>query len=77
MSSTEDKVRKILREMRPFLQAEGGDLEFLGMVGNTVRLRLTSANNTCPSGSHKARIERRLREEIPQIEGVEVVNVFT
>ena len=47
------------------------------MMGNTVRLRITSANNTCPSGSHKARIERRLREEIPQIEGVEVVNVFT
>ncbi|MFH0793877.1 MAG: NifU family protein [bacterium] len=62
--------------MRPFLRAEGGDIELIGMVGNTVRLRLTSANNTCPSGSVKSRIEHRLREEIPHIEAVEVVNVY-
>jgi Fe-S cluster biogenesis protein NfuA len=66
----EEKIRKRLEELRGMLQADGGDLEVVGIAGKTVSLRLTGACGGCPHAKMtiKSGIQRILREEIdPEI----------
>ncbi|MCA9707247.1 MAG: NifU family protein, partial [Myxococcales bacterium] len=66
------RVREVLDECRPLVQADGGDIELLDVQGGTVHLRLTGNCVGCPSSQATLRqgIERRLRARIPQIEGI-------
>ncbi|GAB4289659.1 MAG: NifU family protein [Myxococcota bacterium] len=68
----EERVTEVLDKVRPALQADGGDVEFLGMDGNLVKLRLTGACHGCPMSmmTLKMGIEAALKELIPEIEGV-------
>ncbi|UDQ98583.1 NifU family protein [Lentisphaerota bacterium WC36G] len=66
----EDKIRERLNELRVHLQADGGDLEVVEVIGKTVKLRLQGACGTCPHATItiKDGLERILREEIdPEI----------
>jgi Fe-S cluster biogenesis protein NfuA len=62
----EAQVLAALEEIRPALQADGGDLEFIDMVDKTIRLRLRGACGTCPYAvmTLKNGIERVLRETV-------------
>lgn len=62
----EDKIREKLNELRIHLQADGGDLEIVGIDGKNVQLRLQGACGTCPHATMtiKNGLERILREEI-------------
>jgi Fe-S cluster biogenesis protein NfuA len=73
LALTPDNVEKILDEMRPYLMADGGNVELVEIDGPIVRLRLQGACGTCPSSTMtlKMGIERRLREFIPEIDEVE------
>ncbi|MCB9715946.1 MAG: NifU family protein [Myxococcales bacterium] len=64
------RVREVLDECRPLVQADGGDIELLDVQGNVVHVRLTGNCVGCPSSQATLRqgIERRLRARIPQIE---------
>ena len=68
----EQRVLEILDKVRPALQADGGDVQFEGMVGNFVKVRLTGACHGCPMSTItlKMGIEAALQEAIPEIEGV-------
>ena len=45
----EEQVRVIIEQkIRPLLQADGGDIEFHGMEGKKVKVRLTGACHGCP-----------------------------
>ncbi|MFQ5862026.1 MAG: NifU family protein [Candidatus Brocadiales bacterium] len=70
-----EKVKKILEEIRPALQADGGDIEFVGIDNDVVKVRLKGACGTCPSSlvTLKMGVEARLKEEIPEVECVEAV----
>lgn len=70
-----EKVKQILNEIRPALQADGGDIEFIGVNGGVVKVRLKGACGTCPSSliTLKMGVEARLKEEIPDLECVEAV----
>ena len=59
--------------MRPYLIADGGNVELVEIDGPIVKLRLQGACGTCPSSTMtlKMGIERRLKEFIPEIEEVE------
>lgn len=68
-------VEMVLDEMRPYLMADGGNVELVGLDGPIVKLRLKGACGSCPSSAMTLRmgIERRLREVIPEIGEVEQV----
>ena len=70
---TPNNVEQVLDEMRPYLMADGGNVELVEIDGPVVRLRLQGACGSCPSSTVtlKMGIERRLREMIPEIAEVE------
>ncbi len=70
-----EKVEKVLEEIRPSLQADGGDVELVAVEGNTVKVRLTGACAGCPMSQLTLAfgIEKILKERIPEIEKVEAV----
>ncbi|WP_267384390.1 NifU family protein [Cyanobacterium sp. uoEpiScrs1] len=75
MTLTRDNVEQVLDEMRPYLMADGGNVELVGIDGPIVKLRLQGACGSCPSSTMTLRmgLERRLREMIPEIAEVEQV----
>jgi Fe-S cluster biogenesis protein NfuA len=72
---TSENVETVLDEMRPYLIADGGNVELVDIDGPIVKLRLQGACGSCPSSTMTLRmgIERRLREFIPEIAEVEQV----
>ncbi|MGB4406207.1 MAG: NifU family protein [Sphaerochaeta sp.] len=58
-----DKVKKALEDIRPSLQNDGGDIEFISMDGNDVTVRLVGACAGCPMSQMtlKSGVERYLR----------------
>jgi Fe-S cluster biogenesis protein NfuA len=75
MELTSENVETVLDEMRPYLIADGGNVELVELDGPVVKLRLQGACGSCPSSTMTLRmgIERRLRESIPEIVEVEQV----
>lgn len=71
----EDKVKELVEDIRPRLQMDGGDIEFIGLEDGVVKVRLQGACHGCPSASYtlKLGVERYIREKLPEIK--EVVNV--
>jgi Fe-S cluster biogenesis protein NfuA len=73
----EDKVKEVLETLRPYLQMDGGDLEFVELTDeNIVKVRLKGACSGCPGAAYtlKMGIERKLKEAIPEVEAVEAVS---
>ena len=69
-------VKRIINLVRPAMQADGGDVELVGVSpeGN-VQIRFHGACVGCPS-SHltlQAGLERNLRERVPEVKSVEAV----
>jgi Fe-S cluster biogenesis protein NfuA len=75
LALTMDNVETVLDELRPYLMADGGNVELAEIEGPIVKLRLQGACGSCPSSAMtlKMGIERRLREKIPEIVEVEQV----
>ena len=76
MALTLENVEKVLDEMRPFLMADGGNVEVVELDGPIVKVRLQGACGSCPSSTMtlKMGIERKMRECIPEVS--EVVQVL-
>ena len=76
MALTLENVEKVLDELRPFLMADGGDVEVVELDGPIVKVRLQGACGSCPSSTMtlKMGIERKMRESIPEVS--EVVQVL-
>ena len=77
MEQLQETVKKVLAQIRPTLQRDGGDVEFVGLQeeGKVVQLRLRGACGGCPGATMtlKMGIERALRRDIPTVERVEAV----
>ncbi len=72
-----EKVEKALENIRPYLQADGGDVELVKVTEEgIVEVRLTGACKGCPMSQMtlRAGVERALIREIPGIRRVEAVN---
>ena len=65
----EEQVKAKLEELRPMLQQDGGDLEFVKMEGKTVTLKLVGHCGSCPYAlmTLKQGIESRLQELDPEL----------
>ena len=69
----EEKVKSALENVRPTLQADGGDVEFVSVnADGTVSVKLTGACASCPRATVtlKNGIESYLKKEIPEITAV-------
>jgi Fe-S cluster biogenesis protein NfuA len=76
----QDKVLKALESIRPGLQADGGDVEFVRIDSNSVVfVRLTGACGGCPMAqiTLKQGIERILKMQVPEVSAVEAVEADT
>jgi Fe-S cluster biogenesis protein NfuA len=73
MSMIEEQVRFALDNIRPSLQNDGGDVEFVSLSDDgTVSVKLTGACGDCPMAQMtlKMGIENYLKKEIPQVRAV-------
>ena len=71
-----EKVQAVLNQVRPALQADGGDVELVDVTDDgIVSVRLTGACGSCPMSTMtlKMGIERTLKANIPEVK--EVVQV--
>jgi Fe-S cluster biogenesis protein NfuA len=76
MSETiEKKVQAALTEIRPQIQAEGGDIELVAIENDTVKVRLRGACAGCPMSALtlKQGVERLIKAKVPEIKTVEAV----
>ena len=74
--SPEEKIELALSSIRPFLQRDGGDVEFVELTkDNIVRVKLIGACETCSMSEMtlKAGIEESIKSAIPEIVSVESV----
>jgi len=71
----EDRVQKVLQELRPNLQADGGDIEFLGVENGVVKVKLKGACAGCPMSTMTIQwgVENYLKKKIPEVVKVEAV----
>ncbi|GHV19246.1 NifU family protein [Spirochaetia bacterium] len=66
----DQKIKLVLDKIRPSLQNDGGDVEFVSVSPDgTVSLRLTGACGCCPHAQMtlKNGIENYLKQEIPEV----------
>lgn len=72
---TEENVEFVLDELRPYLMADGGNVELAEIDGLVVMLKLQGACGSCPSSltTMTMGLKRRLMERIPEILDVEQI----
>ncbi|MBE0501203.1 MAG: NifU family protein [Desulfuromonadales bacterium] len=71
-----EKVQDVLKQVRPALQADGGDVELVDVSDDgVVSVKLTGACGSCPMSTMtlKMGIEKALMEQLPEVK--EVVQV--
>ncbi|KAK9914918.1 hypothetical protein WJX75_002299 [Coccomyxa subellipsoidea] len=72
---TDENVELVLDEIRPYLMADGGNVELVEIDGPVVYLKLQGACGSCPSSltTMTMGIKRRLQEKIPEILEIEQI----
>lgn len=76
MSQWKDNVKVVIDQIRPSLQADGGDVAIVDIADDgTIKVELQGHCRGCPYSQMtlKNGIERLLKEKIPQVK--EVVNI--
>jgi len=70
-----EKIQAAIDRVRPSLQADGGDVEFIDVKDGVVSLRLIGACGGCPMATMTLRngIERIIKEEVPEVKEVVAV----
>lgn len=72
-----DRVESALETMRPFLAADGGDMELVNITEDmVVQLRLLGSCKNCNMSEMtlRAGVEEAVKRSVPQIKSVEAVN---
>ena len=71
----EREVREALEEVRPHLQADGGDIDFVGIENGVVKVRLKGACTGCSMSQMTIKwgVEDYLKKKIPEIIAVETL----
>lgn len=71
----DENVKAEIEKVRPILQRDGGDIEFVKLDGNIVKVRLQGACSGCAMATMTLQwtVERNLKAVFPQIEKVENV----
>ena len=70
------EVQEVIeRQVRPALQADGGDIELIDVEDGIVKVKLVGACAHCPSSAMTLYqgVEKMLMELIPEVKGIEQV----
>ena len=73
---TNERVEEVLNKVRPYLQADGGDIELVDITDDDIiKVKLTGACHGCPMSQMtlRAGVERALMSELPEVKRVEAV----
>jgi Fe-S cluster biogenesis protein NfuA len=64
------RIQAVMDRLRPYLQADGGDIELIEVVGKKARVRLTGKCAGCPSAhlTLHVGVELAIKEEVPEFE---------
>ncbi len=71
-----EEIEKAIGEIRPFLQADGGNIELVEVTDDgIVKVRLTGACGGCPMSAYtlKLGVEQKLKEKVPGVKEVQQV----
>ena len=73
--SLDNRLKKAIDEVRPQLQADGGDIEYLGFDEGTVKVKLKGSCSGCPMSTMTLQwgVENFLKKRIPEVEKVQSV----
>lgn len=74
----EQKVQNVLEQIRPYLQQDGGDIQFIELTqDNVVNVELMGACGSCPYSimTLKGGVESAIKKAIPEIKSVEAINI--
>ncbi len=72
------RVEKALESIRPYLEADGGDVKILEITSDmVVKLELLGACGSCPMSTMtlKAGVEEAIKRSVPEITAVEAINI--
>lgn len=73
-----DRVTEVIGQIRPYIQADGGDIELVNVDGDSgkVSVRFHGACRGCPMAAMtlKMGVERHLKDKIPEVAEVEAVD---
>lgn len=70
------KVQKVIDQIRPYLEADGGNIRFVELTeDNVVNVELLGACGSCPMSTMtlKNGVEQAMKKAIPEIKSVEAV----
>lgn len=72
---TTDQIESVLTRVRPYIQADGGDIQLVRLDGNSAEVRLTGRCAGCPSAHMTLYlgVESALRRAIPEFGEVRLV----
>ena len=72
-----NRVAEALKTIRPYLEADGGDVELIDVEDNIAKLELKGACSTCSMSqmTMKAGIEESIKRAVPEIIGVRAINI--
>jgi Fe-S cluster biogenesis protein NfuA len=70
-----EAVEKVLEEIRPSLQADGGDIELVDVEDGVVKVRLKGSCAGCPMSQMTLAfgVEKTLKERVPEVKRVVAV----
>jgi Fe-S cluster biogenesis protein NfuA len=73
--SIKEQVAQCLEEVRPQLQADGGDIELVDVENNIAKVKLKGACDGCPMSAMTMQwgVENCIKKRVPEIKKVEVV----
>lgn len=80
MHALQQRVEDALDLIRPYLEADGGDVEVVEITGdNIVKLELKGACKTCNMRQMtlRAGIEETIKKAVPEIKGIESVTALS
>jgi Fe-S cluster biogenesis protein NfuA len=66
------QVTAVLERGRPFLRADGGDIELIDLHGASATVRVTGACGSCPT-AFELSVEAALRSEMPELDSLSVI----
>lgn len=72
------KVKNIIEQIRPYLQADGGDINFVELTEDkVVNVELQGSCGSCPFSrmTLKNGVEEAVRKALPEIKSVEALNL--
>jgi len=70
-----EKVEEALKQIRPALVADGGNIELVDVDDGVVKVKLTGACSGCPMAAMtlKFGVEQALKKQLPEVKEVVAV----